>query len=433
MKSRFATCITAFIVLTSLACAPQLAAQDEQHHKHDHVHYSLKILGTLGGTFSADPAINNRGWAAGSSYLPGDQAVHAFLWRNGIFTDLGTLGGPDSFSAEAPVLNDSGVIAGYSDTLTPDPNGEDVCSDGTHLICLPFVWQKGVMTALPLLGGNNGQPGGINNRGQIVGTSETANPDPTCSLFFLQIEAVLWQHGRVQELLPLPGDPDGTANAINDDGQAVGGTGCATGAIHAVLWQNGTALDLGNLGGTTGNTAFDINDKGQVVGQSDLPGDTTHHAFLWTNEDGMQDLGTLHGLPVSLANAINDDGQVVGFSQDLNGDFSSTVAWVWQDGVLTDLNTLIPPNSPMLLIEALGINNRGQIAGYGQLSNGEVHGYVLTPCDENHGDAEGCEDAVADPTGDGRVKPVSATQPLTIDQSKSCAARSVQPETASLQ
>jgi hypothetical protein len=47
---------------------------------------------------------------------------------------------------------------------------------------------------------------------------------------------------------------------------------------------------------------------------------------------------------------------------------------------MTDLNTLIPPESPKFLLEAVGINDRGQIAGFGHLPDGEVHGYVLTPC-----------------------------------------------------
>ena len=59
---------------------------------------------------------------------------------------------------------------------------------------------------------------------------------------------------------------------------------------------------------------------------------------------------------------------------------------------MTDLNTLVPPNSPFL-IEALGINDRGQIAGYALLSNGEVHGYLLTPCGE---DDESCGKGVGE-------------------------------------
>jgi probable HAF family extracellular repeat protein len=115
-----------------------------------------------------------------------------------------------------------------------------------------------------------------------------------------------------------------------------------------------------------------------------LPGDNAHHAFLWQN-GVMTDLGTIHNLPVSLANGTNNKGQVVGFSQDLNGDTSSTVAWIWQNGTITDLNTLIAGSSPLFLIEALGINERGQIAGPAvNPITGEYHAYLATPVEGEH-------------------------------------------------
>jgi probable HAF family extracellular repeat protein len=141
------------------------------------------------------------------------------------------------------------------------------------------------------------------------------------------------------------------------------------------------------LGGTAFDLAFDINNRGQVVGQSNLAGETNHHAFFW--QDGvMTDLGSLPGLPTSLANAINNQGQVVGFSNGPSGD-PSAVAWLWQNGVMTDLNTLIPADSPLFLMEASAINDRGQIAGWGRLSNGDHRPFLLTPCHEKT-DNEGC-------------------------------------------
>jgi probable HAF family extracellular repeat protein len=176
----------------------------------------------------------------------------------------------------------------------------------------------------------------------------------------------------------LPGDTLSAASGINDRGEVIGASGnCTLGPIEAVLWQDGTPVNLGTLGGTVFNIAFGINNRGQVVGQSNLPGDMTHHAFLWQNGI-MTDLGTIYGLPVSLATSINDKGQVVGFSQDF--DSSNTIAWIWQDGVMTDLNTLIPADSPYFLIEALGINDRGQISGFMyNSSTNQAPGFVLTP------------------------------------------------------
>src|ERR1700694_2098785 len=283
MKSRTLMFITATTLLVTLAVPVRLAAQEQQNKKLPR--YSITVLGTLGGAFGEAWGANNKGSMAGHSTLPGDQTYHAFFWQKGVITDLGTLGGPNSNNSGNSPLNDRGAVSGFSDTSTPDPNGEDFCGFRTNLICLPFVWQKGVMTALPTLGGNNGQAGGINNRGEIVGVSETSNSDP-CSFAFLQVEATIWRNGNVQELPPFPGDSIGSASAINDAGQVVGASGCVSdNIIRAVLWQHGTPIDLGNLGGVNGNLAFDINNRGQVVGQSDLPGDTTHHAFLWTEDD----------------------------------------------------------------------------------------------------------------------------------------------------
>lgn len=83
------------------------------------------------------------------------------------------------------------------------------------------------------------------------------------------------------------------------------------------------------------------------------------HAFLWTKEGGIQDLGALPGDVRSEALGINEKGQVVGLSIDAD---HNTRAFLWQDGVMTDLNTLLPAGSPVLLY-ANDINNRGQITG----------------------------------------------------------------------
>jgi probable HAF family extracellular repeat protein len=408
MKPRFWTCMAAIAICTALINPSSAGAQQERGPSKQLPHYKLTILPNLGGTFGEAWGVNNGGSVIGHSTLAGDQVYHAFFWRKGVITDLGTLGGPNSNQG---FLNDQGAVSGFSDTSTPDPNGEDFCGFGTNLICLPFVWQKGVMTALPLLGGNNGSAGGINNRSQIVGVSETPNSDP-CSVFPFQIAATIWQDGNVQELPLLSGDQDGFANGINDKGHAVGQTGgCDNGSvfIHAVLWRDGMPIDLGNLGGITNNFAFGINNRDQVVGQSDLSGDTIHQPFLW--QDGvMIDLGNLPGLPNGQAVGINNQGQVVGFSQDANGDDSTSVAWIWHNAVMTDLNTLIPADSPLFLMEALSINDRGQIAGFGRLLNGEHRGFLMLPCDEHQRGIEGCDYSMVDVPDAVRVSPVPRTQ-----------------------
>ena len=65
----------------------------------------------------------------------------------------------------------------------------------------------------------------------------------------------------------------------------------------------------------------------------------------------MQDLGTLDRDSSSFGGWINDKGQVVGWSCDVDGNCR---AYLWQNKVMTDLNTLIPPNSPLYLLLAFG-------------------------------------------------------------------------------
>ncbi len=400
MRSRILTSISSLIVFAWLAVAFRLSAQDENHKP---VHYRVYNLGTLGGTSSSGNTINNIGWALGSANLPGDTTAHATVWIYGLKFDLGTLGGANS-NVVFPNRNDRGEVVGISQTSTPEPLGEDwSCSaffpsaTSTGYTCLGFVWKWGEMIPLPTLGGNNGFAAAVNDHGQVVGWAENKLHDPTCvAPQVLQFEAVVWgpEKGEIHQLRPYRDDPDSAATAINDKGQVVGISGTcdvAVGAFsakHALLWDNGRVINLGSLGGAGWNTPYAINNRGEVVGFSDLPGDISggvltpnFHAFLWTRETGMRDLGTLPGDSVSEATGINDRGQIVGVS------FPSSHAFIWQDGVMTDLNKLIPSDSPLSLISTGDINDKGEITGQAcVVSNGactsEMPAFLAVPdCD----------------------------------------------------
>jgi probable HAF family extracellular repeat protein len=90
----------------------------------------------------------------------------------------------------------------------------------------------------------------------------------------------------------------------------------------------------------------------------------------------MTDLGTLGGF-CSSAYSINNQGQIVGLAC-ITGD-TDDHAFIYQNGVMTDLNTLIPANSGWDLQVAQSINDIGQIVGYGTLNGVPVRGFRLDP------------------------------------------------------
>jgi probable HAF family extracellular repeat protein len=358
--------------------------------------YTVIDLGTLpGGSFSQPGFLSDNGLVAGMSTIS-DGTQHAVLWGSGLKMDLGKPG----LNSYAFGVNGRGQVIIQGESSEADPNNENFCAYGTGRKCLAFLWQRGVLTPLPTLGGNNATVGPINSRGEIAGVAENSTRDPQCppglspsgtGPQILDYEAVIWGpgQGEIRELHPLSGDTVGLAVWINDNGQAVGASGtCANSSLpplafgpHAVLWdKDGSAHDLGNLGSTKLNMALSINNQGQVVGLSSLTPESSPffgtHAFLWTRTEGMRDLGTLPGDVVSVGSGINDKGQIVGPSFDADG---NPRPYLWQNGVMTDLNTLVPANSPLYLLWAAGINARGEIAGFGVNHSGDVHAFLAIP------------------------------------------------------
>jgi probable HAF family extracellular repeat protein len=316
---------------------------------------------------------------AGHSNLAGNQSRHAALWREGSLLDLGTLGGPNS-SVAWPVKNNRGILVGISQTARPDPLGENWSSaafypgpNNVGFINLGFVWEDGQMRALPTLGGNHGFATAANNRGLVVGWAENNSRDATCvAPQVLQFRPVVWgpREGRARELPLIPGDTSGAATAINDADQAVGISGICDQAIgrhtakHAVLWDNGRVIDIGDLGAEFWNTPTALNERGDVVGFAGTPGDPEGnilHAFIWTKEDGIRPLGALPGHVHSEAYGINERRQVVGISCD--ADFADCRAFVWDDGVMKDLNDLKAPGYSAHLEQGKDINDVGEITG----------------------------------------------------------------------
>ena len=362
--------------------------------------YQVTDLGTpQNDTYSMVMSVNDEGWTeimagnigglGGNSLFGTLENGRAVLGIYGRLFDLGTLGGPNSWMNFGQI-NNFGQIVGYSETSVPDPNGEDICGFGTHLTCSPFLWQFFHMSALPTLGGNNGEASAVNNRGEVVGMAENGNVDPTCAPGTMNNRIqlpVVWQNGRAHALPTLTGNPDGFAFWLNDRGQVVGYSATCGGAtIHAVSWTNGVASELPELG--TGAIAENINSQGQIVGTVGSADGTTQAGAIWQN-------GVLTGIDLlpgdfgGSAFGNNNRGQVVGGNWDSN--FYWSHAYIYQNGVVTDLNTLFPAGSNLYATFAAKINERGQIGGQAVVISGpdagQVHAFLATPVDRPVGES----------------------------------------------
>jgi probable HAF family extracellular repeat protein len=366
--------------------------------------YKITDLGINKSTdnFSMAMGLNNEGWAENMDGFvnPPENSVFTTVARGravisiyGFNIDLGTLGKPGANSwINWGGINDLGEAVGMSETAEPDPNGEDICGFGTHLTCVPFLWRAGHMSALPTLGGNNGEASAINNRGEAVGYAEDGAVDSTCPAGTTNNRidlSALWVNGKA-EALPLVGsDVDAVAWGINDQGQAVGYSGNCTTAIHAVMWKDKTAFVLQDLGGTGSNFGYAISNRGQIAGEVGSTDGTTFYAAVWqSGADGaVTNIGVLPGDFAAFATGINNRGQVVGNNFDSN--FNWSHGFIWQDGVMTDLNTLIPADSNLFIISASNINDRGQISGMATVLSGpragDIDSYLLTPTDGRMG------------------------------------------------
>jgi probable HAF family extracellular repeat protein len=359
MRGRLFQVMATILAATVLAGMPVFGSSQPVRAQDAKVRYTIKNIGVLkGDTGSSATAINEQGVAVGISFsletdANGLSRSHAVTYRKGKLVDLT---GGDGQPSSAWAINATGQITGF----VADASGGFAS----------IVWDGTKTTDLPNLGGNRAQAFDINDAGVVVGGSNMAEA--------AKVVACRWDNGKVAAL---PSVVEGSiANAINGKGQITGAT-----ADHATLWDCDKATDLGTLGGPA-SLGRSINAAGQVVGHSTTTADGQigapgTHAFLWVSGK-MTDLGTLPGSDTSFAYDINAAGVVVGSVADPdaanNPNPVQLLAVIWVDGKIANLNDLIPADSGWVLTQAYGINDKGQIVGFGY-NKGRQRGFILTP------------------------------------------------------
>ena len=338
---------TSVIAVLVFAAASYILTDDETRAADAPGPYVLTDLGTLGGLSAQAHDINEAGEIVGSATNAASR-LRAFKWQNGTMTDLGTLGGLHS---EAVAISDTGHVAGRSLTSAAKYHAT--------------LW-SGLTTTDLTPSSDYAVAYGVNDMGQVVGSVDNW-------------KAFHWRNG----VLTMLGDLGGGcshAQDINDTGHIVGAS-CTpqVNQPHATLWHNGGVFDLGILPGMDDAGATAINSFGQIVGTSShMDPDTyeiTSKGFLYEN-------GVMTALAVpsqeAYAGDINDSGIIVGTMRAGSG-FSKFHAYIYADGVATNLNSLIPAGSGLHLAYGSAINNSGQIVGTAFDAQGRYHAFLLTP------------------------------------------------------
>jgi len=306
-----------------------------------------------------------------------------------------------------------------------------------------FLWQNGTMTNLGNFGMDHSIAYDINDAGQIVGICWSSGVPTDAFMWTDGNGSGTAEVGEWLHIGSFPGStlPSARAFAVNSAGQVAGYGAVQYGLTHGFVWSDlndngqsdaGEKIDLGTPGGDF-CTPTDINDAGVVAGYGETASGADH-GFVWDDRDGngQSDAGEMLdlGLPNSYATAIGDDGTVAGYTgvpnqpftwKDLDGDweadqdefvFLGTLGglyarphavnkhgvvvgwsetgefvegdpvahgWVYANGVMHDLNDLIPADSGWVIESADDINDSGAIVGYGTGPDGQRHAFLLVP------------------------------------------------------
>jgi probable HAF family extracellular repeat protein len=315
--------------------------------------YTLTDLGTLGGSDSFAYGINNRGQVIGNARTTNNTAAHAFLHSPGSMLDLGTLGGNNSY---AYGVNTNGQVVGLSDRTTNDS------SQGA------FLYTGGLLSNLSHLGGTNVAAYAINDNGQIAGSVFATGAKALHAYIY---------GGAVTNITGLPSARTSEAYGLNNRGEVVGYFWINNTTYHGFLYSSNQLYELQPF--SAGNSeAVAINDGGQVVGDA-YTASGQDFAFLYSGgQNGTtNNLGTLGG-NFSQAFGINNRGQVVGQSE-VSADTGPLHAFLYSGGVMYDLNSLVTNAPGWTLTSAQGINDLGQITGTGTDPFGNSRAFLLTP------------------------------------------------------
>ncbi|RYG23468.1 DUF3466 family protein [bacterium] len=335
---------TTLTLLASLATSAALAAG-----------YSIQGLDFTGAVETYGYGLNDHGVVVGYGIDAGGVS-RAFSWQNGVSTALSPL----ATSSEAYRINNKGQIVGKAATGAAAPHAT--------------LWDTDGATDLGTLGGDHSFANDINEAGVVAGS---AGAEKGSHAFIWTKDGGMVDYGNLN---PDDGFQHAGFNGINESGLMVGTAYRLFTPYHAAMAKPGDKAlsDIAGPGRYSASMAMAVNDAGTIVGWSNNGSGNGHAAIL--NGDGTYlDLGSL-GLDESRAFDINEAGDIVGEVSGYDDEgFAVGAAFLYTKGTMVNLNDLLPTGTGWDgVLEAHGINNKGQIVGVG-LYGGEIRGFVLTP------------------------------------------------------
>jgi uncharacterized membrane protein len=326
--------------------------------------YHLTVLSVPDATAVTVKDINEAGQIVGT-YSDQDFVRHGVLWDAQGWHELARPDGVE-VNVMATAINNSGQIVGTSDDFVVPTIG--------------LLWNAATPDQFAVLDDSVSvgvSPNDINDDGVVVGG------------FGVPSRAFVWTSGDglvdygIQD--PNVEDQQARWSAINATGTIVGYWNQHVSNIHATIGQVGTpeVLGMGGLSDEFPTNAVGLNSAGVAVGLglSETVADLV--PVIFSSDGNYTEIAsaTLDQTDGS-AIAINDSGVIVGTAGigTANGPVPGLQAWVYRDGTVYDLYTVVDDTADFArFANAVAINEAGVIVGTGRLADDSVASFVLTP------------------------------------------------------
>ena len=299
--------------------------------------------------------INNNGQIVGYT-KDADGNSHATMWDNPTsFHELVYLSSTNQYS-EAYRINDAGQIVGLALTV--------------GIFGRAAYWDAGGVTDIGALGGSSSFANDINEAGVVVGSAASGTTGSRAFSWTTSGGIVDLGNFNTTDKQQYAG-----YNGINNNGLMVGTAYRLFDPYRPTMGRaaDRAPTDIGVPGRVAG-MSMAVNDAGTIVGWQNASGGAGGPCIF--NGDGtVQFLGNF-GLGDGQALDINTAGQIVGFAVGFDDNGQVNKSFLYQNGQMTDLMTLINDPGWTTFFDADAINDHGDIVGAG-VYNGEIRGFVM--------------------------------------------------------